>query len=36
VRLLVYDAETLEPLSFLDQAGNPQGIEPVLTGYAKP
>ncbi len=33
VRLLVYDAETLEPLSFIDQAGNPQGIEPVLISY---
>ncbi|MCE7983429.1 MAG: hypothetical protein DYG89_19835 [Caldilinea sp. CFX5] len=35
VRLLVYDAETLEPLSFIDQAGNPQGIEPVLVNYDK-
>ena len=36
VRLLVYDAETLEPLSFIDGAGNPQGIEPVLMGYERP
>ena len=36
VRLLVYDAETLEPLSFIDQAGNPQGIEPLLMGYERP
>ena len=35
VRLLVYDAETLEPLSFLDQAGNPQGIEPVLMRFER-
>ena len=27
VRLLVYDADTLEPLSLLDAAGNPAGIE---------
>ena len=27
VRLLVYDAETLEPLSLLDAAGSPAGIE---------
>jgi 4-amino-4-deoxy-L-arabinose transferase-like glycosyltransferase len=33
VRLLVYDAETLEPLPFIDGAGNPQGIEPVLISY---
>lgn len=30
VRLLVYDAETLEPLSYLDKAGNPAGVEVVL------
>lgn len=30
VRLLVYDGETLEPLSVLDEAGNPAGIEPSL------
>jgi len=35
VRLLVYDAETLEPLSLIDEAGNPQGIEPVLMGYER-
>jgi mannosyltransferase len=27
VRLLVYDADTLEPLSFIDEAGNPAGVE---------
>ncbi|MGL4651821.1 MAG: hypothetical protein ACRC1H_20600, partial [Caldilineaceae bacterium] len=27
VRLLVYDTETLEPLTMLDEAGNPAGIE---------
>jgi hypothetical protein len=36
VRLLVYDAETLEPLSFIDGAGNPQGVEPVLMSYEQP
>ncbi|MEZ4676141.1 MAG: glycosyltransferase family 39 protein [Caldilineaceae bacterium] len=30
LRLLVYDADTLEPLSFLDEADNPAGIEEVL------
>jgi hypothetical protein len=30
VRLLVYDAETLEPLTLLDEAGNPAGIESTL------
>jgi hypothetical protein len=30
IRLLVYDADSLEPLSFLDEAGNPAGIEPEL------
>jgi hypothetical protein len=30
VRLLVYDAETLEALTVLDQAGNPAGIEATL------
>jgi mannosyltransferase len=33
VRLLVYDADTLEPLSLIDEAGNPQGIEPVLVTF---
>lgn len=36
IRLLVYDAETLEPLPFMDEAGNPQGIEPVLTNFYQP
>lgn len=31
LRLLVYDAETLAPLTWMDQAGNPVGIEPELT-----
>ncbi|NJN81601.1 MAG: hypothetical protein HC802_04475 [Caldilineaceae bacterium] len=30
LRLLVYDAETLEPLGFLDVAGNPAGVEAPL------
>jgi hypothetical protein len=30
LRLLVYDAETLEPLSLLDGVGNPTGVEVVL------
>jgi mannosyltransferase len=30
VRLLVYDADTLEPLSFVDEAGNPAGVEVTL------
>ncbi len=30
LRLLVYDAETLEPFSFLDEAGNPAGVEEAL------
>ncbi len=30
VRLLVYDAENLEPLTWIDAAGNPAGIEPEL------
>ncbi len=30
LRLLVYDAETLEPLTLLDAAGNPAGIEATL------
>jgi hypothetical protein len=30
LRLLVYDAETLAPLSYLDEAGNPAGVEVVL------
>lgn len=30
VRLLVYDADTLEPLTLLDAAGNPAGIEATL------
>lgn len=30
VRLLVYDADTLEPLTWIDEAGNPAGIEPTL------
>ena len=36
IRLLVYDAETLEPLSFIDEAGNPQGIEPILITFTRP
>ncbi|MBX3010894.1 MAG: glycosyltransferase family 39 protein [Caldilineaceae bacterium] len=30
IRLLVYDAESLEPLTILDAAGNPAGIEVTL------
>ncbi len=30
VRLLVYDGETLEPVAWVDEAGNPLGIEPVI------
>jgi len=30
VKVLVYDAETLEPLTLLDEAGNPVGIEGVI------
>lgn len=30
LRLLVYDAGSLEPLTWIDAAGNPAGIEPVL------
>jgi hypothetical protein len=30
LRLLVYDADTLEPLTLLDAAGNPAGIEQTL------
>ncbi|MEM7131116.1 MAG: hypothetical protein AAF702_32640 [Chloroflexota bacterium] len=30
VRLLVYDAETLDPLTYVDLAGNPAGIEAVI------
>ncbi len=30
VRLLVYDADTLEPISFVDVAGNPAGVEGTL------
>jgi hypothetical protein len=30
VRLLVYDAETLEPLALADAAGNPAGVEATL------
>ena len=30
VRLLVYDADTLEPISFVDEAGNPAGVEVTL------
>lgn len=30
VRLLVYDADTLEPLSFVDEAGNPAGVETMI------
>jgi len=30
VRLLVYDAETLAPLTYVDLAGNPAGIEAIL------
>jgi hypothetical protein len=30
VRLLVYDADTLEPLTWIDAAGNPAGIESEL------
>ncbi|MEZ4725835.1 MAG: glycosyltransferase family 39 protein [Caldilineaceae bacterium] len=36
VRLLVYDAETLEPLPYIDPAGNPQGIEPTLMTLHQP
>ena len=36
IRLLVYDAETLEALSFIDEAGNPQGIEPILITFTRP
>jgi hypothetical protein len=36
VRLLVYDADTLEPLPQIDAAGNPQGIEPTLTTFHRP
>jgi hypothetical protein len=30
VRLLVYDAETLEPVELVDEAGNPAGFEPAI------
>jgi hypothetical protein len=30
LRLLVYDADSLEPLTWIDEAGNPAGIEPIL------
>ncbi len=30
VRLLVYDGETLEPVTWVDGAGSPRGIEPVI------
>ncbi|MCB0091642.1 MAG: hypothetical protein KDE54_27320, partial [Caldilineaceae bacterium] len=30
LRLLVYDEETLEPLTYVDAAGNPAGQEAVL------
>jgi hypothetical protein len=30
VRVLVYDADSLEPLTWIDAAGNPAGIEPEL------
>lgn len=30
VRVLIYDADTLEPLTYVDLAGNPAGIEAVL------
>ncbi|MFO7635375.1 MAG: glycosyltransferase family 39 protein [Caldilinea sp.] len=30
LRVLVYDADTLEPLTWIDAAGNPAGIEPAL------
>lgn len=30
IGLLVYDADTLEPLGAVDVAGNPNGIEPIL------
>jgi hypothetical protein len=30
VRVLVYDAESLEPLTWIDGAGNPAGVEPEL------
>jgi len=32
LRLLVYDAETLAPLSLLDEMGNPAGVEALLGG----
>jgi mannosyltransferase len=31
LRLLVYDAEDLNPLTWIDEAGNPAGVEPELT-----
>jgi hypothetical protein len=34
VRVLVYDGESLEPLTLLDEAGNPAGIEATL-GFVK-
>ncbi|MCB0053304.1 MAG: hypothetical protein KDE24_27600, partial [Caldilinea sp.] len=30
VRLLVYDADSLEPLTWIDAAGNAAGIEPKI------
>jgi len=30
VRLLLYDAETLEPVELVDEAGNPAGFEPAI------
>src|SRR5690606_25495544 len=30
VRLLVYNADTLEPVELVDEAGNPAGFEPVI------
>jgi mannosyltransferase len=30
IRLLVYDADTLEPLGLVDEAGNPVGVEAVI------
>jgi hypothetical protein len=32
LRLLVYDADTLEPLELVDDAGNPAGFEPEIGG----
>ncbi|RME49868.1 MAG: hypothetical protein D6790_21965, partial [Caldilineae bacterium] len=36
LRLLVYDAETLEPVELVDEAGAPAGFEPVIGTLAWP